>query len=327
MMRIFILVLLSFFYCYKLNAQVADTTLAANQDTLAHTFDKVQDSTQIAGSQDKVVVKPAVKKKSYLMAGLGFMNDNVYLGRKDSVVLPYITFDLGYYFKSGFFIDGSVNYLAGASQGRIDAINFTGGYSFTIKKYNGEASLSKYFYSSQSTNIKSAVTTSLSYFNSYDFGFITPTLTAFLDFGTKTDVGGIVGLEHTFFALDDKLDFTPTLNMNISTLNFYNNYYKTRRYTIKRKNKPPATGIANISGVVQNAEALKVLDYEMSLPVDYKVGNFTFNINPVYSIPVNPSVVEVTTTKANNTTTKKVITEKIENSFFITVGVTYKFGK
>ena len=177
----------------------------------------------------------SIKKKSYFMAGLSYMNDNVYLGRKDSVVLPYLTFDLGYYFKSGFFIDGSVNYLASSSQDRIDAVNISGGYSFTSKKYSGEASVSKYFYSSQSTNIKSTVKSSVSYFNSYDFGFITPTLTAFLDFGNKTDVGGLFGLEHTFYGLDDKLDFTPTFTVNVSTLNFYNNYYKTRRYTIKRE--------------------------------------------------------------------------------------------
>jgi hypothetical protein len=325
-MRIAVSMFLSFFYCYSLNAQVADSSLRIVQDTLTNPFDKAPDSTQITGSQNKAGLTSAAKKKSYSMAGLSFMDDNVYLGRKDSMRLPYIIFDLGYYFKSGFFIDGSINYLAG-SQVRIDAVNFTGGYSFTVKKYSGEASLSKYFYSNQSTNIKSAVTSSLSYFNSYDFGFITPTLTVFLDFGTKTDVGGIIGLEHTFFGMNDKLDFTPTFTMNLSTLNFYSNYYKTRRYNIKRKNKAPTTGIASISGIVQNASALKVLDYEISFPADYKVGNFTFNINPVYSIPVNPSVVEVTTTKANNTSTKKVITEKIDNSFFVTAGVTYKFGK
>lgn len=260
------------------------------------------------------------------MAGLSYLSDNVYLGRKDSVRLPYLTFNLGYYFKSGFFIDGSVNYLAN-SDSRVDGVNFDAGYSFTAGKYSGEASFSKYFYSNRSTNVKSAVKSSLSYFNSYDFGVITPTFTAFLNFGNKTDVGGILGIEHTFYALDDKIDFTPTFTANASTQNYYNNYYKTRRYTIKRKNKAPVTGIANVTGVVEDASQLKVLDYEASLPIDYTAGKFTFSANPVYAFPVHPSIVQVTTTKANNTSTTRTNTEKIQNSFYITVGVTYKFKK
>ncbi len=260
------------------------------------------------------------------MAGLSYLNNNVYLGRKDSATLPYLTFSIGYYFKSGFFIDGSVNYLA-SSDNRIDAVNFDAGYSFTAGKYSGEAIVSKYFYSSQSTNVKSAVKSSLSYFNSYDLGFIMPTFTAFLNFGNKTDVGGMLGLEHTFYALDDELDITPTFTANASTQNYYNNYYKTRRYTIKRKNKAPVTGIANVTGIVENASKLKMLDYEASLPIDYQAGKFTFSAIPVYAFPVNPSIVQVTTTRANNASTTKFITEKIANTFFITVGVTYKFKK
>jgi hypothetical protein len=329
MTRIGLLMILFLFNCSFLKAQqVSDSSgLPVGVDSLkvdssaVDVLHKAVDAAPIADATS------ATKKRSYLMAGLSYMNDNVYLGRKDSVVLPYLTFDLGYYFKSGFFIDGAVNYLASSSQSRIDAVSISGGYSFTSKNYSGEASASKYFYSSQSTNIKSTVKSSVSYFNSYDFGFITPTLTAFLDFGKKTDVGGIFGLEHTFYALDDKLDFTPTFNVNVSTLNFYNNYYKTKRYTTTRKNKAPVTGVAKITGIVQNASTLKVLDYELSLPVEYQLGKFALNVNPVYAFPLNPSVVQVTTTKANNTSTSKLVTEKIENTFFITVGVTYKFGK
>jgi hypothetical protein len=315
--------------CIVLKAQqVKDSSARPSlaDSTMSDTLYKAVDSTHSFDTIHSADSVSAVKKKSYLMAGLSYMNDNVYLGRKDSVRLPYLIFNLGYYFKSGFFIDGSVNYLA-SSDNRIDGVNFDAGYSFTANKYSGEATFSKYFYSSQSTNVKSAVKSSLSYFNSYDFGFITPTFTAFLNFGDKTDVGGMLGLEHTFYALDDKLDITPTFTVNASTQNYYNNYYKTRRYSIKRKNKAPVTGIAKITGIVENASELKVLDYEASLPIDYVAGKFTFSANPVYTFPINPSIVQITTTKANNTSTTHINTEKIKNAFFITVGVTYKFKK
>ncbi|MEP6949555.1 MAG: hypothetical protein ABI863_09795 [Ginsengibacter sp.] len=316
-------------HCSILKAQQVPDTSAHHllaDSTMSDSLYKTVDSAQAVVAMypaDSVLV---IKKKSYLMAGLSYMNNNVYLGRKDSARLPYLTFTLGYYFKSGFFIDGSLNYLA-SSDSRIDGVNFDAGYSFTAGKYSGEAAFSKYFYSSQSTNVKSAVKSSLSYFNSYDFGFITPTFTAFLNFGDKTDFGGILGLEHTFYALDDKLDVTPTFTANASTQNYYNNYYKTRRYTIKRKNKAPVTGVANVTGIVEDASHLKVLDYEASLPIDYTAGRFIFSANPVYAFPVNPSIVQVTTTKANNTSTTRTNTEKIKNTFFITVGVTYKFKK
>jgi hypothetical protein len=267
-----------------------------------------------------------VKKSPYVTAGLSYMNDNVYLGRKDSTVLPYLTFDMAWYGKKGLFLDGSVNYLASSSQNRVDAVNFTAGYTFDVKKYSGTVSVSKYFYSSQSTNVRSNVTGSISYFNSYDLGWITPTATVFLDFGTKTDVGASLGLEYTFYAADDKLDVTPTVTINISSLNFYSNYYKTKRFTTRKK-KNPVTGTANISGVVENADALKVLDYEISAPAEYKAGRFTMSLAPTYSIPVNPSVLQVTTTRSNNTGNTKIVTEKIANTFFMTAGVSYKFGR
>lgn len=317
------------FCCGSLKAQQVTDSSAhplPGDSTFADTLHKAADSAQAANPIHAVDSVPGTKKKSYAMAGLNYLNDNVYLGRKDSVRLPYVTFNIGYYFKSGFFIDGSVNYLA-SSDSRIDAVNFDAGYSFTANKYSGEATFSKYFYSSQSTNVKSTVKSSLSYFNSYDFGFITPTFTASLNFGNKTDVGGTLGLEHTFYALNDNFDITPTFTANASTQNYYNNYYKTKRYTIKRKNKAPVTGVASVTGIVENASELKVLDYEASLPVDYVAGKFTFSANPVYAFPINPSIVQVTTTKANNTSTTRINTEKINNTFFLTVGVTYKFKK
>ena len=76
-----------------------------------------------------------VPKKSYLAAGLSFLNNNVYLGRKDSINIPYITPDLAYYFKSGFYLEGSLSYVISSSQNRIDAVIFSGGYNFISKIY------------------------------------------------------------------------------------------------------------------------------------------------------------------------------------------------
>lgn len=318
--RITLLICICTFYCVTLKAQNAnDSTKKAIIDTTA-----VIDSLLKELQKDGLL---SVPKKSYLAAGLSFLNNNVYLGRKDSVNIPYIIPDLAYYFKSGFYLEGSLSYVISSTQNRIDAVIFSGGYNFISKKYTGEVTASKFFYSSQSTNVKSDIKGSLAYYNSYNFGFITPTVTATLDIGTKTDIVGQIGIEHSFSAFKDKLYITPTFTANASTQNYYNNYYRKRRYTIKRKGKPPVIGIAKVTGIVEDASTFKLLDYEISLPLEYQTGKFIFNFNPVYAIPVHPAIVQITTVKQNNTKTTRTATEIITNTFFGTVGVIYKFGK
>ena len=61
-----------------------------------------------------------LKPKSFWLANINYLNNNVYLGRKDSVPSPYITASLGYYHKSGLFVNASASYLMEPGQGRID---------------------------------------------------------------------------------------------------------------------------------------------------------------------------------------------------------------
>jgi len=320
--RFTLLICVCLFSCIASNAQQAgDSTIHPVSVDSTIIADTPQQNLQSNDSTTET------KKKSYLSIGLSYLNDNVYLGRKDSAKIPYITPDIAYYFKSGFYIEGSLSYVNSSSQNRIDAVTFSGGYAFTAGNYSGDATASKFFYSSQSTSVKSEVKSSLAYYNSYNFGFITPTVTATLNFGTKTDIAGQFGLEHSFSALKDKLVITPTLAANASTQNYYSNYYKKRKYTIKRKGKAPVPGIANVSGIVENASTFKLLDYEISLPLEYETGKFTFSFTPVYAIPVHPSVVQITTVKENGNSTTRTATEKIANTFFGTIGLVYKFGK
>jgi len=289
-----------------------------------------KDSSAIVDSLLKTIQNDdlaAVSKRSYLLASLSYLSNNVYLGRKDSVIIPYITPDIAYYFKSGFFLEGAASYVNSAAENRFDVVSFVAGYSFSSGHYSGEATANKFFYSSQSTNVKADLKSSLSYYNSYDFGFITPTLTAALNVGTNTDIAGAVGLEHSFVTLKESLTITPTIVGNGSTQNYYSNYYRKRRYTIKRKGKAPIPGIAHITGIVLNASKFKMLDYELSLPVEYKAGKFTFQITPVYAIPVNAVNILKTTVKQNGVTTTKTLTEQISNTFYWAVGISYKFGK
>lgn len=267
--------------------------------------------------------KPAFKTKSYFSASLSFLSNSIYNGRKDSVSTPYITPMIGYYDKSGFFIDASASYLAKSGSGRIDLFNIEAGYDFSIGNFDGEVVAGKPFYNSNSSNVKSSITGTLFASGGYDFDFIKPTFEAGINFGTKSDYVLNFGLEHTFYAADDKLQFTPTFLGEGSTTNYYGSYYNKKRIGGKKKN---GGVLYDVSASVENASSFKMLDYQFSLPVLYIYKKCSFNFSPGYVLPVNPAVI-VTQVKPQNgtTTTTRTSTEVLSNGFYFSVGATYKF--
>ncbi|HEY4876497.1 MAG TPA: hypothetical protein VIH86_13050 [Puia sp.] len=271
-----------------------------------------------------------LKPRSFWLANINYLNNNVYLGRKDSVLSPYFTASVGYYHKSGLFINASASYLTEPGQGRIDLTTIDGGYSIIKTKFEGLITISKYIFSSESYNVRSEIEGSANIFVGYDFDFIKPTLQATLNFGNNTDHAAGLGLEHTFYAIERKLTITPTFDVNASTQNYYNNYYKFRRYSTKRLLK--AVRLQRLlneiteTGYVENPNEFKIMDYEWSIPVTYTVKRFTFNFSPSYAVPENAAIVDVTITSARlGTRTKQRGKEQISNSFFFVTGVSYSF--
>jgi hypothetical protein len=296
-------------FCNKTDAQkIADTT--------------AQQTFNIAPLGDSIKNK---EPKSYFQVGASYVNDNVYFGRKDSVALPYLTPTLSYYSKSGFYATTSVGFLTSSSGTRFDMFDAAAGFAFSSGNYDGDFTATKYYYSSQSTSVKSGVIASIEYLSGYDFGFIRPTLLATLNIGTKLDIAATPAIEHSFFLLKDKAEITPTFLLNASTQNYYNDYYKVRRYSAKRITKLAPKGVKSISGEVINADEFKVLDYEVSVPLKYSFGKCQVSFTPVYAIPVHPADVAITTTLNNGTSTTRNGFEKLQNTFFGTLEFVCKF--
>lgn len=65
-------------------------------------FLSLQASSQISKAKDE-------EKESYFKADLNYLNDLVYLGRRDSIAVPYLTATIGYYHKSGFYLTGALS--------------------------------------------------------------------------------------------------------------------------------------------------------------------------------------------------------------------------
>lgn len=291
--------------------------------TLVFSAFSQDDSTAPKPEPEDTTAPVKLAAKSYFSATLGFLSNSVYNGRKDSAATPYITPMIGYYHKSGLFIDGSLSYLAKAGSSRIDLFNIEAGYDFSLGNFDGEVSANKSFYNSSSSNVKAEITGSVFFTGGYDFTFIKPSFEAGINFGSSSDYLLALGLEHTFYLANDKLQITPGILGNGSTQNYYDSYYNNRKVARKRK-----TGnvVYNVTTVVDDAAKFKMLDYEFSLPVSYSFNKLTLSITPVYAVPVNPA--QITTTlapEAGGATKTKTAQETVSNSFYCSFGVSYKF--
>ncbi len=255
--------------------------------------------------------------KTHGLFQLEFNTNAIYLGRKDSLPTPYLSPTIGYYHKSGAFIEGSLSYLTRSSDARVDGGSLRAGYDFSVGNFTGEAAAEKNFYNSNSTNVKSEIKASLSFMADYDFGPIEATLQPVLNFGSKNDFVLQCGLDHEFDFDNINFSATPTAILNAGTKNFYKNYIGEILIKNNRKN-------VTVNTTIQSANSVNILDYELSLPLIYKYHQFAFGLSPTYCIAKNPIVVQATITRPSGTT-YKTVTENVSNTFFLTLNAAIKF--
>ena len=276
----------------------------------------------VAAVKDSTIKK--TPKKSYWQGGLSYLSDNVYLGRKDSMKIPYVMPTIGYYHKSGLYAAATLGYAILPGNSYIDMVSLEAGYMLTKGNFDGQLAVSKFYYSSKSFSVRSEIQESIVADAAYDLHFIKPTFEATFNFGNQTDYVMTCELQHTFYMAADAVDITPTVTMNSGTQNYYDSYYSKRKYSRTRKSGTVVNG--TITATVIDPSAYKVLDYEASLPVNYTLGKFTVNFTPTLAIPVNPAQVTRATKPAGGGTTTKVATlEKLNNSFYWNLGFLVKF--
>ena len=280
--------------------------------------------TMMAQNTSDTAKESDTNEKSYFSLGINFINDAVYLGRKDSISAPYLYPQLTYYNKSGFYVMGSFSYLTKSSQSRIDLFLGTLGYEFTSDKFRGDLSLTKYFFNDESYNVISEVEADLTASAGYDFEVIdlAVSFTTFFNNSSSSDFFLSSEISHNF--LNDNGDFqiSPTLGIFFGSQNFYEEYYINNRFGSGRgqgtgSGQGSAGSTTTSSTVVMNeSEKFGLMALEFSAPVWYVVKPFTFLFLPVYVIPQNPATLTVDST---------VYEEDLENTFYWMVGVSYKF--
>ena len=277
-----------------------------------------------AWAQVKPVKKNnATEKSSHWISELAYQSNDVYLGRRDSVSVPYITPSVGYHDRSGLFLTGSFSYLPNVGASRIDVVTIEGGYSYMSDDLSFEISAAKDFYSDQSYAVSSEINGRVSAHLSYDLDFIEPSLDFGANFAQSSDVVLGFGLEHSFSFLKEKLEIDPAFRANMSTQNYYANYYSKRRYS-QQRNTGKGNNAASTTASLANASRFQIMDYEWESSVEYKLNKrIKFSFTPTLAIPVDPSTVTLVTKSSGNTTSSTTSTEDLSPVFYFSLGVSY----
>lgn len=257
-------------------------------------------------------------KRSYFKFSASYISNAVYYGRRDSLALPYIIPSISYNDKSGFYLEGSLSYLASSGESQVDAGVITAGYEFNSmnEKLSGSVYASKYFTSSSSYSVHGEVMGAIGSSLYYKLGPVSVNGGADISFANKTDVGVNLGLSHQFEFDNGNFAITPTAVVNAGTQNFYEGYFTNRKFSAKRKRRQ--TTNPNAIKVIVVNKKFAVLDYELSLPVNYDKAKWGLFITPTYSLPENGFKYSL-----NNGVTYR--TELLSNSFYIEVGGYVKF--
>ena len=252
------------------------------------------------------------EEKSYGLVKTNYKSNIVFLGRKSSSRAPYLSAFAGYYNKSGLFINGGVSYLVASAEKRIDLFTVTAGYDFYLKSFTAGISGTKYFFNNKSYSIKSELSGDVSAYIDYDFDIADVYIDGSTYFSNTTDFIVGAAVSHIFYAVNDNFTITPTVYLNAGTQNYYSNYNNNLRFGrhMLGNDGSVSTGTGMMGGV-----SFTVLDYELSIPVSYRLKKFSFSFSPVYAIPVNAATI----TNGQNT-----YKEDLSNSFSWSVGVSYK---
>jgi len=288
-------------------------------------------------SKSELVQQSKTKDPSYFSLGINYINDAVYLGRKDSITAPYLNPSLIYYNKSGLYAIGSFSYLTKSNESRIDLFLGTVGYEIKSKKFTGDVSFTKYFFNTDSYNVISEVEADLTATIEYDFNIfnLNLSLTNFFNKNSNSDIFLSSEISHDFVTTNNKFQISPTLGTYFGSQNFYEEYYIYNRFGSER-----TTGSGSGSGsgqgqgtggtdgtvitvetvtttvVLQESEKFDLMAIQFSLPIWYVAKPFTLSFSPALVFPQNPATLTVDS---------EVYEEDLENTFYWMAGISYRF--
>jgi len=266
------------------------------------------------------------EKKASIKFGVNYLSNSVYLGRADTVKTPMIEPSIKYTFKNGIYVSGNLEYIPNRVTNKLDAGSVAAGYDFDITdELSGGASFTKLFYNATSTQIGSSISSTFNANLDYDIAeIITPSISIdynLLKDGFNSDVLINAGLAHDFawegiFGDKDILIISPTATLNAGTQNFYDAYFTLKKYKLTKAGKAKEAAAEKLI-VKRDAQLseFELLDYEFSVPIEYKAGPVIFSFTPTYAIAENKLPPRISNGLVNTS----------GGLFYFETGVSFKF--
>ena len=252
-------------------------------------------TSDLPGTEEKT--KPddkSIERASSFKFGLSYLNNNVFMGRTDTVQTPIIVPQVKYTLKQGIYFSGSLDFLPNKKNKKLDGGDLSAGYDFDITDdLSGSASYTKLFYSTTSTQIAAAISSTFNVNFNYDISdIISPSVSADYNLnkqGIGNDFFLNFGLTHDFinvgiFGDNDILLISPTVAVNAGSQNFYDAYLTKKKLKNAKRN---AAQNALLTKYINQLSQFALLDYEISAPLEYKTGHFIFQFTPTYAIVEN----------------------------------------
>ncbi|WP_445955550.1 hypothetical protein [Yeosuana sp.] len=284
-------------------------------------------STVLGQNKTKADLNLKEKDSSYISAQINFISDAVFMGRKDSISTPYLYPSITYHHKTGFYINGSFSYLTKSNESRIDLSLITLGFDFNIKKLDGDLSVTKYFFNTDSYNVISEVESDITASLRYDFDVVNLAVMANTYFNSDGSSDFFLSSEisHDFVTNNNKFQISPTAGIYLGSQNFYEQYYIYNRFgNGDRQGKGSGQGTRDSTNqttivtdvVLQESEKFNIMAIEFSVPIWYVNKPFVISFLPAFVVPKTPATLTVDNI---------MFEEDLESTFYWVVGFSYKF--
>lgn len=261
------------------------TSVAANAATLLK-HDMAFERRYYAVTDTDTIIR-----KQSISVGINYGSDAMFFGRTGPITYPFMSTDVVYNSKLGFFVYGSALRLLGYRTS-VDEIDLGGGYLYRpSKKFSGSISYNRFIFNKEERIIESATSNDINWKNSFDWKPFKSTVIFDYLFGKSSDFFMTVSQSKYFetkgkiFSDDDYVSFNPGVSVIIGTQNFVERYSLDHDERLLVDNIYKFGPTAPPTGV--NNGRLNFLNYSFKLPIAYNRPHYTFEVTYKYSIPVN----------------------------------------
>jgi hypothetical protein len=127
-------------------------------------------------------------RKNSVSAGISYGSDALFFGRTGPIRYPFMSTDIIFNTKPGFFIYGSAVKVLGYKP-LVDEIDLGGGYYYRLsKKFTGTVSYTRFIFNKEANIIKSSASNDINWKNSYDWKYLKTSATVDYLFGKSYDI-------------------------------------------------------------------------------------------------------------------------------------------